>query len=347
MKYVMHLGVIRDILAYGVLHFNFETIKEHFQKTVGYFEDAYVHYEKIKPEMPAVPPSLYAFFYSNGYKGSFIADFMFTEFDFFKDTFDDFLSMIKDYDDLCYRLLAHYFDERDSEDWESVTPLDAVQQVLTLDVGSELKIALVNILLNFEEQRDLLHDYLEKAYPIVESYHQQLYNQSLKMVDRFPTKRFTGEFKSYCEMDKNTHLEDQQISVSYLNSFLFLYRYNNQHQYTFIVGKYAETVLEKIVQYEYETPQDLFTALVHPVKREILESLYEQEYTATQLSEKIYVTRQSVNHHLLWLNESLLIRVSKRKGPEIYYTINADYFKAIRPIVNSFLLRFEQRDKNN
>lgn len=95
MKYVMHLGVLYDVLAYGVLHFNFKAVREYCERSAGYFEDAYVHYDKLKSQIPPIPRSLYAFFYTNGKKSSFMLDFMFSEFDYFKNTFDDFLLILE------------------------------------------------------------------------------------------------------------------------------------------------------------------------------------------------------------------------------------------------------------
>ena len=346
MKYVMHLGVLHDVLAYGVLHFNFKAVREYYERSAGYFEDAYVHYDKLKSQMPPIPRSLYAFFYSNGKKRSFISEFMFSEFDYFKNTFDDFLLILEEYVDIPSRLLTHFFDEQGIEDDMSEDLTKSLQRILELESDNDLKVSLVTIMINWEQQRGLLLDYLRHAYPIIEKYHEQLYNSSIKFIAKLSSGRFFDNLGFYFSIDEDLSIKKQVISISYLNSFLVMYRYNHQKQYAFIMGKYAEVIVNKVLQYKDSTLQNLFDALSHPVKLETLELLNECEYTATKLSEKLHVSRQMVNRHLLQLNDLMLIRVSRRNGPEIYYTINAECFQTMQPIVARFLMKFARHGEN-
>lgn len=346
MKYVMHLGVLYDVLAYGVLHFNFKAVREYCERSAGYFEDAYVHYDKLKSQMPPIPRSLYAFFYTNGKKSSFMSYLMFSEFDYFKNTFDDFLLILEEYVDIPSRLLAHFFDEQGIEDDMSEDLTKSLQRILELEANDELKVSLVTILINWEQQRGLLLDYLRHAYLIIEKYHEQLYNSSIKFITKLSSGKFFDNLELYCSLEKNVNIKKQVISISYLNSFLVLYRYNHQNQYAFIVGKFAEIIIKKNLQYEFMSPQSFFEAIAHPIRNKILGLLYEHDYTATQLTDIIHVSRQCVNRHLLWLNDMMVIRVSRRNGPEIYYTINAECFQAMQPIVARFLVKFARHGEN-
>ena len=346
MKYVMHLGVLHDVLAYGVLHFNFKAVREYYERSAGYFEDAYVHYDKLKSQMPPIPRSLYAFFYTNGKKSSFISYFMFSEFDFFKDTFDDFLLILEEYVDIPSRMLAHFFDEQGIEDDISEDLTKSLQRILELESDNDLKVSLVTILVNWEQQRGLLLNYLRHAYPIIEKYHEQLYDDSIKMIAKFSSERFLDKLRQYLEIDGHINIKKQSISISYLNSFLVMSRYNRQEQYVFVMGKYGETVVDRVLNFEFKTPHELFDIMGKPIIRKLLECLYIQDYTATQLTDKLHTSRQSISRHLLWIHDFMLIRVSKKNGPEIYYTINASYFQVMQPRVAAYLMRFARHGED-
>lgn len=79
-----------------------------------------------------------------------------------------------------------------------------------------------------------------------------------------------------------------------------------------------------------------------PLKAEILSYLKEREYTVTQLSEKIFQSRQTINRHVLWLLDFMFITVAERKGLEVYYKINREFFIAAKDILDKYLLEFNR-----
>ncbi|MCI8553659.1 MAG: winged helix-turn-helix transcriptional regulator [Clostridiales bacterium] len=76
------------------------------------------------------------------------------------------------------------------------------------------------------------------------------------------------------------------------------------------------------------SPQVLCEALGNPVKAQILSLLNKNEFTVTQLSDQLFLARQTVNRHVLWLLDFMFIKVSKMTGTEIYYQINRHFFKS-------------------
>lgn len=54
---------------------------------------------------------------------------MFSEFDYFKNTFDDFLLILEEYVDIPSRLLAHFFDEQGIEDDMSEDLTKSLQRI--------------------------------------------------------------------------------------------------------------------------------------------------------------------------------------------------------------------------
>jgi DNA-binding transcriptional ArsR family regulator len=66
---------------------------------------------------------------------------------------------------------------------------------------------------------------------------------------------------------------------------------------------------------------DVFDALGDPTRRHIVESLAQNEASATQLAADLPVTRQAVAKHLTALREAGLV-ASRRQGRETIYELN-------------------------
>jgi DNA-binding transcriptional ArsR family regulator len=68
---------------------------------------------------------------------------------------------------------------------------------------------------------------------------------------------------------------------------------------------------------------DVFDALGDPTRRHIVESLSQQEASATQLASELPVTRQAVSKHLIALREAGLVD-SRKQGRETLYQLNTE-----------------------
>jgi DNA-binding transcriptional ArsR family regulator len=66
---------------------------------------------------------------------------------------------------------------------------------------------------------------------------------------------------------------------------------------------------------------DVFDALGDPTRRHIVESLAQNEASATQLAADLPVTRQAVAKHLTALREAGLVE-SRKQGRETIYELN-------------------------
>ena len=80
---------------------------------------------------------------------------------------------------------------------------------------------------------------------------------------------------------------------------------------------------------------DVFVAIAHPVRREILQLLAEQEQTVTNLTEPFDMTQSAISQHLSILLESGLVSKEKR-GRKHYYQIRPENLNQVREWVNYF-----------
>ena len=74
---------------------------------------------------------------------------------------------------------------------------------------------------------------------------------------------------------------------------------------------------------------DIFTALAHPVRRQILDSLVTGEQSVTQLAAPFEMTRPAISQHLRILKDVGLV-IEVRQGREHYYHLQPQPLCEIR-----------------
>ena len=138
----------------------------------------------------------------------------------------------------------------------------------------------------------------------------------------------------------NWLLDNLFIKVSRKNGMEIYYRVNDIF-FDFLLHKEMNADLYKfvleILKYNNMDVETVIDLLAHPVRRDILKLLSEREYSVTQLSEVLYVTRQSINNHLLLLYDNLFVVLKRKRGPEKYYTLNNPVLEIARMTVNNYL----------
>ncbi|NTW22575.1 winged helix-turn-helix transcriptional regulator [Candidatus Falkowbacteria bacterium] len=78
-----------------------------------------------------------------------------------------------------------------------------------------------------------------------------------------------------------------------------------------------------------------FSALADPTRREILELLKKQDFSAGDLGKNFSITAPSLSHHLNALKQAGLVS-SRRQGQEIIYSLNLSAFEELTEIIISF-----------
>ena len=74
---------------------------------------------------------------------------------------------------------------------------------------------------------------------------------------------------------------------------------------------------------------DVFTAIAHPVRRQILDRLTVGSVTVTELAEPFDISRPAISQHLSILLQSGLVGKEKR-GRENFYSLNPDSLQEVQ-----------------
>ena len=88
--------------------------------------------------------------------------------------------------------------------------------------------------------------------------------------------------------------------------------------------------------------RDIFQAIADPTRRAILVLIAVQAMTPNAIAENFNSTRQAVSKHLRILTECELVK-QKKKGREIYYSLEIDKMKEIDRWLEQFRKIWETR----
>ena len=80
---------------------------------------------------------------------------------------------------------------------------------------------------------------------------------------------------------------------------------------------------------------DVFVAIAHPVRRDILDQLVKQDMNASAIADEFKVSRSAVSQHLGILVDSGLVNRNKQ-GREQIYSIQADKLAEVYQWINKF-----------
>ena len=110
MKFDAEMGMTYDTIFYGVLFFNFERTKAHFEKSYSVLNDDFDYFFELKKRITPPAPELYSFFYCDWTKPSLMAMNFFSCFKFGADSFSEYVQRIQDYkDEFKKSLFSHFF----------------------------------------------------------------------------------------------------------------------------------------------------------------------------------------------------------------------------------------------
>ncbi|MCC6614827.1 MAG: winged helix-turn-helix transcriptional regulator [Anaerolineae bacterium] len=87
---------------------------------------------------------------------------------------------------------------------------------------------------------------------------------------------------------------------------------------------------------------DIFAAIAHPVRRQILDTLLQGDMTVTALSAPFDVSRSAISQHLGILMDSGLVSMEKR-GREHYYQLRPDNLNEIARWIGQYEHFWQQK----
>lgn len=337
------MGIAYDTIFYGVLFFNFERTKTHFEKTYGILDDDFKYFEELKKTIPPPSPELYPFFYCDWSTPSFMTSHFYSSFQFGSESFPEYLQRINDNsNDFKTTLISHY----------SIKSVDATNneqiasELLTQTINDNtLIVSLLRLLFQYKTIVDSFFSFMQTTYGYIKQLHDDHAIEIQELVKKYSSKKFIDKLGQIDFITSSPTLVNDKISICFLNCKIVINKGNPDTGNYYILGKRCEDTVDHHFNYYKIEPRLLCEALGHPIKFSILQKLKEKEFTATQLSDIIFASRQAINAHLLWMLEYMFIQIVKRNKSEVYYRVNPDFFRAAKNILFKFTDEFTKYER--
>lgn len=346
MIYNKEAGCVYDTVFYCMLEFSKDNYIKYCEETYGII-DFINYYEEIKKEVPDPPQQLYPFFFRSVKEGCYLSKYHWDKYNNFEDSFTDFINKIKSDSEMKKNIYIYYLKEIYTETTLPLSdPSKLFNELFNIKIDSVLIQQLINLYYNFDMIINDLIEHLRYVYTKILCLHKV----SLKLIEdaikAYSSEKMINLILGYYKLNKEIVIAQQTISVSLLNKYLILCK-RNKNNFIFILGLDAEKIIDGLIYDNNISIEWIGTITSHPIKREILERLQRDNYSATQLSEMMFVSRQTVNFHLIELRSSLCIQIAEKRGAEILYSINSNFFEAAKSIMIKYLSNFtETKNKN-
>ena len=335
------MGTAYDTIFFGILLFGYDSTYKHLEKKFSITDKDFEFYLELKKSICEPPDDIYPFFFCDWTRACVLSEYFFYHFRFGQDNFNDFLNTLSEERNEIKKTVFQYYLEKNFDEslFEINNAFRLTKLILNLNHEQSLVLKLIEFCTDYDRLFDELLCFLGNTYEEVKKLHQ---NQVKEIdIQYFTSEKLCNDLSSFLDFDCMLTNRKNKVSLCLLHPFVVLYKGNPNSGYNFVLGRRCDDHIAVTSNFKQASPQLICEALGNPVKVQILEKLKEEEYTASQLSEILFVSRQSVNRHLLWLHGYMFIQISKKVGPEIYYEINSIFFRAAKTILYQYAKSFE------
>ena len=341
MTFDAETGIVYDTLFYGILFFNFERTRDHFETTYSVHDGDFDCFFELKRSVPNPASELYSFFYCNWSNPSFMTTHFISCYKFALDSFAEYIKRIKDYKNEFKNALFSHFLEIDTNALIESSNEQIADEILKRNFDdNNLTVSLLRSLFSYDAVFDSFCSFIRTTYKYVKKFHFKKSKEIKKLVERYSTEKFIDKVATLSKIHPSPILINDKMSICLLNYLVIMHSENPETGNCYIFGQRFEDFIINHLDYYKINPRILCETLGHPVKLAILEKLMEDEFTATQLSDILFSSRQAVNAHLLLMLDYMFIEISRRNKAEIYYRVNPDFFQAAKSILFKFASKF-------
>ena len=336
MEYDSRMGIAYDTVFYGVIYYNWEAFQKFFLATYGVKDEEYIYFKQSKKALPQPPSSLYPFFFCDFTKASFLSTYFYDNYRFGHESFMPFFKRLQQNAPALLQALFRYYLGDDALS-DCNTGEQFVRKILQLDISREIQIQLINLWSDRDAVFQQLYEFLSASFDEVNNLYESQKGLIRSTLKQFNTEHFMEHLNILSTIDYFKECSKDKMAISLLNITLAMQKGTPEKGHTFILGRRCNTYLDLHSNYYKTSIETLCKAFGNEVIIEILFALKEKEYTVTQLSDKIFTNRQSINRYVLWLLDMMFISVSHKSGLEVYYKLNHEFYLATKDILNTFV----------
>lgn len=344
MYFNSEIGKIYDSIFFFYEYYNEDIVQRDFINRYNDSQYMLHCFNQIKNKIK-LPEFLCPLFCAGDVRANLISDFFAEKISFHDDTIDSFISKILSnvdqiYQKLIDRVFENYQSEKSIKIFPSIAPAGYLEAINALNADPEYKLQVSLLFGNFNYAISLFTELLRKIYLLVDELHGKYKNEIEKEFEAIQSesrlKLYREELQFSFDSNDNTF-----VSISLLNQFIILTPIKRGSYSELLFGlKHSEALNRNST--DTISVDDFFIACGNELRLKILYSLSENyELTLSQLSKIHNTAATTILRHIDLLTEARLIKVSKRKGLQIFYKINGNLFQNMQSVLIDFLYRIQ------
>lgn len=301
-------------------------------------QDVFLYYNKFctfKP-LPTPDEAFYPFFFYDGTRPCVLSKYFLKHYNCSIGTYENFLQILNDKNQFKREVVFYFLQEyREKIDIEKVIvkdPVEVTKSVIELHSHGTYTNTFVRLFYDFDLLVDELSEYLNKMFLKLAHFHENQKQAVKEAIDGFLKPETINVYTKKVGLPKSIKVTDQTFSVSLINpSALIWFHEKNEYFYILTVGSYKSIlkvtldVLETSF-YSNVTKYSLAKIFSNDIICDILRELTKKDLTITMLSQKLHISRTTVDRFVSGLNDEFAITVSRSVGKEKYYDINPEFF---------------------
>jgi DNA-binding transcriptional ArsR family regulator len=212
-----------------------------------------------------------------------------------------------------------------------------LKAVALLSFHQENLIYFVDFFQHFESLVHALAEYMTDLFGKMKSFHSKYVPTVFNEIYEDYVQNEEMLKKMY-QIDNRYTFKDDAFSVLLMQHLAILETIVRDNKILFFFGANSiKTINKWLGDYSKISVVSFGKAFGNEVKYDITQELRKGEKTVSQLSKKLFISRSTVDRYLLSLCDELVVRVVKKSGTEIYYSLNPYYVIAAKEEIIRYL----------
>jgi hypothetical protein len=352
MNFLPEPGILLDTIQYNVYYFNPLTIKYREASFTGKERESLLYFDSFSALNRSTKPTqrFYPFFcYSLNkplFASSPLIGWLGERYDALKDNPKVFFRSLccEDFKAFCFT----YFIKNSGVkiDVRKIISQDTDSFVWLLSAlsvhGSNL-IYFAEFFTHFETLVGALAEYLIECYGKMETFHSMLAPELMDTVCA-ECAEYEESIKQMLEISARILMPNELFTIQLMDHFSFQYKKLDNNKLLFFIGASSSDTIRRWRTYGKTTISSFVKSIGNETKLGIIQKLLSGEKTVSQLSRELFIAHSTIDRYIKQMCGEEIVNVSNKRGVEIYYNINRDYFIITKKLVIDFFERCVGQD---
>ncbi len=255
---------------------------------------------------------------------------------------DRFYESLRNTDRLKEFIYRNYISSDCPEDFDFTSFTEIKESILSSELPNDVKLYLINFMLDGQNEIDLIITELKKAQIICEKLHQLNSDRISDLVSQFDDEKIAA-------LSKLQRWDIKQFDPIY-HTYCSLHTYSaygetRDGNYMIFLGIDGDEVIQEYTSVEINL-YELGRILYDETRLKILEMLSEKPMYCAEIAKKLGLKNNSTLYHLNMMEKQKLI-IPSPTGKKLYYTININYIDSLKKHLDIIRLEITRCKKNN